>query len=621
MSLILGTTGNDTRYGTVGDDTIAGGADLAGGSDQVVINNLVFPGNDLLNGRDGNDSIWGGAGWDTLIGGRGDDTLIGPQAAGVGGFRIGIPPGVNLFDGGPGNDLIQAGGAATVLGGSGNDTIHGVGAPLVRLPDGTYGYEQVPIVVDGGSGVDMVQIGFVRGSPGVTFVLGGPGATSVVSGTAISIRNVEQVYFHGSWDADSITGGAFADTLFGDYGDDTLIGGGGDDVIAVSNTTFDESDNHAFGGPGRDTIGSVRGNDYLHLGDDYDGGLVTSGGDFLSGGDDTIIGSFGADDIRAVRGTFVVDARAGNDAISVDWWIAEQDADTVSAGDGNDTVTSRGGGDSLDGGRGLDLLVFATEASGPLTFIANTGTAPMVVIGDGSRILGFETFNVTGSQGNDTITLSRGNDTLSGQYGSDRLDGGLGNDYLFGDDWRDTLGGADTLLGGRGSDSAEGGAGHDLLDGGAENDWLSGGNGNDDLRGGLGADSLDGGAGVDRIAGGAGADSLRGGEGRDLFRYLNAAEGGDIMEEFLTAFDRIQVSAGGFGGGLVAGQALAATGRFVANDTGLATAAFGQFVWETDARVLRWDADGTGATEAVLVFASSGLINMTVAASDIQVIA
>ena len=142
------------------------------------------------------------------------------------------------------------------------------------------------------------------------------------------------------------------------------------------------------------------------------------------------------------------------------------------------------------------------------------------------------------------------------------------------------------------------------------------GRGGDDLMlAGSGADTLRGGAGDDTLVGGAGADEIRGGADADVIRYMAASEGGDIVFGFAHGEDGIEVSAAGFGGGLVAGVLDAA--RFVVGTT--ATAAFGQFLFDTADRTLWWDADGTGAGTAVLI--ADFVARPTVTADDITVIA
>ena len=100
--------------------------------------------------------------------------------------------------------------------------------------------------------------------------------------------------------------------------------------------------------------------------------------------------------------------------------------------------------------------------------------------------------------------------------------------------------------------------------------------------------NLAGGAGDDEITGGGGADVLTGGAGADAFVYNAPNEGGDTITDFDVAVDSFLISASGFGGGLVAGNAV----TFV--NGAAATAAVGTFLY--DLGVLSFDVDGTGAT-------------------------
>jgi Ca2+-binding RTX toxin-like protein len=136
------------------------------------------------------------------------------------------------------------------------------------------------------------------------------------------------------------------------------------------------------------------------------------------------------------------------------------------------------------------------------------------------------------------------------------------------------------------------------------------------LSGLAGNDTLYGGAGNDTLIGGLGADRLYGEAGADVIRYLSASEGGDTIYGFVPGEDAIELSAAGFGGGLSAG--LLAANRFVTNTTGAANAARGQFIYETDAGKLWWDADGTGAGAkiAVATFAGKPMLE----ASDLHII-
>ena len=135
------------------------------------------------------------------------------------------------------------------------------------------------------------------------------------------------------------------------------------------------------------------------------------------------------------------------------------------------------------------------------------------------------------------------------------------------------------------------------------------------------ANAITGGAGNDTLAGGLGADSLTGGLGADAFRFDQPAEGGDRLRDYTVADDTILVSAAGFGGGLTEAIDLLAAGRYVENTTGLADSAagIGQFVFETDAARLWWDADGAGGAAGIVVATLTGV--STLGAGEIAVIA
>ncbi|MEJ6403361.1 Hint domain-containing protein [Yoonia sp. 2307UL14-13] len=114
-------------------------------------------------------------------------------------------------------------------------------------------------------------------------------------------------------------------------------------------------------------------------------------------------------------------------------------ADDIIAGDGDDTITSRGGADTIDAGRGNDTV--------------NSGGGADVVDGGG---------------GDDTINAGGGNNTV---------DGGAGDDDIT------SFGGADTIDGGSGDDEISSGGGNDTITGGAGQDTIDGGSGNDTISG------------------------------------------------------------------------------------------------------------------------------------------
>jgi Ca2+-binding RTX toxin-like protein len=146
------------------------------------------------------------------------------------------------------------------------------------------------------------------------------------------------------------------------------------------------------------------------------------------------------------------------------------------------------------------------------------------------------------------------------------------------------------------------------------------GNGAANLLDGLaGNDSLSGGSGNDIMRGNGGADTLTGGAGSDTFRFLSAGEANDVITDYVANADAIEVSAAGFGGGLLAGMNLTTSGRYISNLTGFANAERGQFIFELDARTLWWDVDGTGAGVRLAVASFTGLSSLS--ASELVVIA
>jgi glucose/arabinose dehydrogenase len=219
-----------------------------------------------------------------------------------------------------------------------------------------------------------------------------------------------------------------------------------------------------------------------------------------------------------------------------------------------------------------------------------------------------------GTNGPDLLRITPGTQIVQGLNGDDTIlaAAGDGSQLIRGDNGtRDTYSLAQTsaaatvsLASGVATSSATGSdtlEGIENVTGGGGGDSITGNSRANTLSGGGGADTLTGGSGNDLLIGGAGADWLDGARGADRIRYYSAAQGGDTLVRYRGLDDVTEVSASGFGGGLVAGMNLVATGRYAENLTGLSDAAAGtgQFIYERDARTLWWDADGAGGTGAV----------------------
>jgi Ca2+-binding RTX toxin-like protein len=146
------------------------------------------------------------------------------------------------------------------------------------------------------------------------------------------------------------------------------------------------------------------------------------------------------------------------------------------------------------------------------------------------------------------------------------------------------------------------------------NDVLSNDNNGGQVYGFLSNDNLSGQGGDDFFYGGDGADTLIGGAGVDNFLFLawqvqtnqfgtlKRAEGGDTFTDFTSGTDRIILSRYWFGFGGRGGPAAALTethANFITN--GNVTRGRPSLIWNNNARTLSFDADGNGATQAILL--------------------
>jgi VCBS repeat-containing protein len=141
------------------------------------------------------------------------------------------------------------------------------------------------------------------------------------------------------------------------------------------------------------------------------------------------------------------------------------------------------------------------------------------------------------------------------------------------------------------------------LMGGLGNDSFLGSQGSDTLNGAGGDDRLDGLVGNDTINGGTGNDTIFGGGGADTFVFNSASEGMDRIGDFVSGLDKIEISATGFGGGLIAGGAailIHAAGAASAFHAG----ANGYFIFDNDganAGTIYWDANGGSGADAIAI--------------------
>jgi Ca2+-binding RTX toxin-like protein len=139
------------------------------------------------------------------------------------------------------------------------------------------------------------------------------------------------------------------------------------------------------------------------------------------------------------------------------------------------------------------------------------------------------------------------------------------------------------------------------------------------LVGNAGADTIYGMGGDDRLIGGDGIDSLFGGTGKDVFVLQPNGAHYDIINDFVSVDDQVEISASLFGINLLPGFL---TGKqAIANTTGLATDGGDdstRFIYNTATGTLFFDADGTGVGGGARI--ATFLNNPVVAVEDITIV-
>jgi len=442
---VTGGTGNDELVGdsnAFGDDTLRGG----GGDDELFGDTAAVAsssgGTNSLDGGPGRDFVTGGGGVDTVRGGADGDRLFGYGD-------------VDDLDGEGGDDLVVGGDAAdTLRGGDGHDQL---GEPAGTA--GGFGPDRGSDVFDGGPGDDLLRpgLGPTQGIPDDDRLNGGGGFDSVTyeqrntvvtasmdgspndgsSGESDNIAlDVERLV--GGKAGDLLSGGPNHDTIDGLTGADTITGGPGND--ALDGGVADAESDSVSGGPGDDGVRGNAGDDSLS---GEEGRDAVQGG----GGDDSLFGGADQDVLEGGPGADRVAGGAGDDQVdgSTPALVGLDGADTLRGDAGNDSLSGGDAGDTLTGGTGADAM-----SGGP-----GRDTA------DNSEAIGNVTVTLDG-RANDGELEERDNvrpdvedlrgggvqDTYTGSGIRNELDGGAGEDFVDGR---------------KGSDSLRGGASRDVV--------------------------------------------------------------------------------------------------------------------------------------------------------------
>ncbi|MEJ6021719.1 beta strand repeat-containing protein [Ramlibacter sp. PS4R-6] len=311
----------------------------------------------------------------------------------------------------------------------------------------------------------------------------------------------------------------------------------------------------------------------------------------------TLSGTSGSDILVSGSGGSTLNGGAGNDIL-----LGGSGNDTYifGLGDGNDSIS--------DGGGGNDALQVAT-------------TAPTDSLSLGT--LGFE------QVGNDLVVKAGGTEiVIKDHYSTGTIEsvtftnGGTYQGYAIGT----TAYRIGTTLGGTGQEDviASSVLGQ-ALTGGNGNDMLFGNGGADTINGGTGDDLVVAGDGADRLLGAAGNDFLVGGTGSDTFVF-NTAPGAAANVDRLRDFDangadRIELSAGTYGGIALGAVLAAADFASVASGTGAGAAVGGAVNIVFDANGdLYYDSDGGSAANRTLI-AKVTLVGGTFDNADFVVVA
>ncbi|MCA2652670.1 calcium-binding protein [Microcystis sp. M061S2] len=235
----------------------------------------------------------------------------------------------------------------------------------------------------------------------------------------------------------------------------------------------------------------------------------------------------------------------------------------------------------------LTSLGLLTAGGNTVWRITNVGTAATATL---SRVGGG--FSQSLSLPADTLTYFRG-----GAAGTYQLTGGIANTKASGSQIVSSIRTLDI------NDSY-------FITGSNFNDTLTGGNLADTIIGGQGDDILNGGQGDDTLTGGSGNDTLTGGAGADRFVFNSASEALDTITNFSITDDFINVSATGFGGGLLLGTL--PNGRFRSGAGATSANSINQrFIYNTSDGGLWFDVDGVGGTASVQIATLTGAPALT----------
>lgn len=421
--------------------------------------------------------------------------------------------------------------------------------------------------------------------------LSGQGGNDVISGKAGNDS------LEGGAGNDTLEGGAGNDTLNGGTGNNTLNGGTGNDRYLINSDNYYSITENA--GEGVDTVESSI---TFDLGPAYLEKLILTGTSALNGTgnslNNTITGNSANNKLNGGAGNDTLYGAGGNDNL---------------IGDGINNQTSTFSSTSALSIPDLSTIKSNLAVSGLSGSIADVNVTlnishnwdsdldVFLISPTGTRVELFTDVGGSGSNFTNTTlddeaatSITVGTAPFTGTFKPERLLSAFDTQNPNGT-WKLEVTDDENLLTGTLNNwslqlkTQTVDVGNDLLDGGT---------GNDTLTGGAGIDTLTGGTGNDILVSGTGNDILTGGTGSDRFTFNSRSEGLDRITDFSVVDDTIAISAAGFGGGLVAGAAIAVN-QFVLG-TG-ATTGSNRFIFNNGNGSLFFDQDGTGAIAKIQI--------------------
>ena len=572
---------------------------------------------DSINGGEGDDMITGSKGNDTLTGGSGDDTFFYANGDGVD----------VITDYTVDEDIIKlTSGSIKSSSLSGSDVVLNVGSGSIKILNGAT--KSITVTDSTGSTTSKVYgipEGVLYNTANTVITLNADFAGTLNSSEYYStVRTInassrtEPVYIIGNANANKIQGGSSADTIYGGAGKDSLLGGSGNDLLCG-----DAGNDFLSGGAGADTLIGGKGNDTLTGGagkdvfvyasgygddviTDYTSGQdkikLTSGSVTSSAFDDSdLILNIGSGSIKIKNGkgktiTFIDSSGKSSNksyqetstltvtdsdsaTVTIDSSYQNVDASSrtkavkITGNSLNNTIKSGKGNDTLTGGTGKDVFVYAFGDGNDIITDYTTGEDSIKLSAasiksaslSGSDVvlkIASSAGSVKGSitvknAKNKSITVidSDGNSTSKVYAGSTIL--------TVTDSDLATITASSTIKTVNASKRTKavniiGNSNANVIKGGSGNDKIFGDAGNDSLLGNEGNDSLSGGAGADTLVGGKGDDTLTGGIGKDVFVYA-AGDGNDVITDYTAGQDSIKLTSGKITASSISGSNLILT--------------------------------------------------------------